>query len=156
MLACYCRSDRDVFLSIPAIQNLRHKVSVLSVYNLTTNSRTKITFYYLTPQAKFKMLSVNAPLRILDFSTQKPSPLSVMVTTARENLPDHVKYFSRPTMKPPRGVLLTPPRASKDSKQARRRQIFLTKVRQAGDDRTWQSRSDQVKRVIHACEGTLY
>ena len=149
-----------MFFSIPpcvcAIQILRRKVSVLSVSILTTKSRTNITFYYLTPQAKFKMLSVNAPLCILDFSTQKPSPLSVMVTTARENLPGHVNHFSRPTMKPPRGLLLTPPRANKDSEQARRRHIFLTKVRQAGDDRTWQSRSDQVKRIIHGCEGTLY
>lgn len=118
-------------------------------------SRT-ISSYYLTSQVKFKMLSVNAPSCTLDFSTQKPSPLSFMVTTARDNFPDHTKYFSRPAMKPPRGVLLTPPRPSKDSEQERRRQIFLTKVRQAGDDRTWQSRSDQVKRIIHECEGTLY
>lgn len=58
-------------------------------------------------------------------------------------------------MKPRRGVLPTPPRPSKDVAQERTRQTFFTKVRQAGDERTWQSRSDLVKTIIHACEGTL-
>lgn len=98
-----------------------------------------------------KMLSVNAPTCTLDFSTQKPSHLSLfMVTTSPDNFPDHMKYFSRPAMKPTRAVLLTPPRPSKDSEQARRRQIFLTKVKQAGDNQKWQSRSDQVRRKTDA------
>lgn len=115
----------------------------------------KICSYHLTSQVKFKMLSVDAPSYNLDLSTQNPSSLSFMVTTAtRDNFPDHMKYFSQAAMKPPRSFLLTPPRPSKDSEQARKRQIFLTKVRQASNERTWQSRSDQVK-IIHACEGTL-
>lgn len=99
-----------------------------------------------------KMLSVNAPTCTFDFSTQKPSHLSslFMVTTSPDNFPDHMRCFSRPAMKPTRGALLTPPRPSKDSEQARRRQIFLTKVKQAGDNQKWQSRSDQVRRKTNA------
>lgn len=119
-------------------------------------SRTQIGSYYLTPKVKVKMLSVNVPTCTLDFSSRKPSPISFMVTTARDNLPDHIKYFSRPAMKPTRGVLLTPPRPSKDSEQARRRQVFLTKVRQTGDDQKWRSRSDQVKGKGDACKETFY
>lgn len=102
-----------------------------------------------------KMLSVNAPSCPFDFSTLKPSPLSFIVSTAKDNFPDHMKYFSRP-MRPPRGVLPTSPRSSKDAVHERTRQTFFTKVREAGDERTWQSRSDLVKRIIHGCEGTLY
>lgn len=135
---------RDVFF-IPAL------CAILQVTNIDQAPT-------LDPTGLFqfsKMLSVNAPSCTFDFSTMKPSPLSFIVSTAKDNFPDHIKYFSRP-MRPPRGVLPTPQRSSKAAAHERTRQTFFTKVRQAGDERTWQSRSDLVKRIIHSCEGTLY
>lgn len=113
------------------------------------------------------MLSLTTPLFAMDYTSWGPLSLSSRNIHAYAQFPDQMKYSStKPTPRVSRysrnrGQAVSP-RQHLDAEQDRRRNDFLRKVRQAGDDQKWRSRGDQVcgesyivceKRVllIHFC-----
>ena len=97
------------------------------------------------------MFSISPHPHMLEHASMKPSPLTPRVPNACPRLSPQMIPFTKPTEKatcPKQRPVPHPMLQRRNDQQDQRRRVFLTKVKQNGDERRWDSRAEQV--VAHS------